>query len=304
MKFKIYLISSFLLLAITAFAQWTKYGDAPRGVDFTGLAYKDGVFYAASFNNGTYTKAEGESEWVRIGNEKEIQGLHAHGDYFFCYRNTNIYDELVRSSDGISWSNANLTNLTFYGMGSHGNTLFVSASNGTHKTSDNGVTWTDTNNPITFRKFKVISDTLYAGGTGGLYYYQADSNTWKLVHGQSATNFEALNDSTFLLIANGAVKKARVDTTTSAYSQIGSISGAILDFFYSNDTLYMISTKNMYAYLTDSIQLISSLDENLNVLARGTSEVVAGSLLQRLCLRGSGAHVGTCSRRPLLCQDI
>ena len=157
-----------------------------------------------SANSGkVYRSMDNGDSWIEVhwGIKEGSVVLHVVDDttYFISLSDDNNFN--ISNDAGESWTPVVLPNfrrninaiLSINAIIRNGSDLFLATStNGVYRSTDNGKSWIEANNRLTFKIIHAVftrNDTVFAGTNSGMYISTDNGNNWKVIN--SGINYGA-----------------------------------------------------------------------------------------------------------------
>jgi len=243
-------IRTLLLIILTTLnvisQQWVQ-TSGPEGGNVKDIKQANGYIFAACNSGGVFRSSNNGTSWM-----SKSDGIYIYSRYIetiaFCNGITYAGgDHLWKSANnGDNWTLD--TGVTFYveSMSSIGTKVLAGTISGLYISSNNGVTWNESNSGLDNRyllTLKVNSNKIYAGTRGGGVYVSNDSgSSWISINGNLPDLFindiEVLNGNLYVATGSAKIYKSTNNGLTWFFSGNGIINLAVISLAIHNNILF------------------------------------------------------------------
>lgn len=214
---------------------------------------------------------KGYSQWEQIDfpNGIGINNLYNDGNLLFASTTNGVYKYNPPSWEKLSED----INLNISSVFNFNNYLFAgSTTEGVYRSSDNGISWLQTNNSLTTMNIRVIgnyNENIVVGTTNGIFFSENNGLQWlNQTSNLSNTYINAIlefNDSIFVGTQNGIFMSS--DTAQNWVNKSNGLSNNNITSMIAIDSLLFSSTWSGGVFLSiDSANNWTSQNNNLNNL--------------------------------------
>ena len=150
-------------------------------------------------DSGIFIRANYEEKWKRIYNSpKEIRGLVISGNNLVAgTTNDGIF---YSTNSGLNWKPSVINAKVIITVFDNKTNLLAGTKNGIFRSSDNGITWSETSMKNVTYSIAEIGMNYYAGTNKGLHIASSLTGQWTKIFDRTTNSIIAFNDT--ILIAN------------------------------------------------------------------------------------------------------
>jgi photosystem II stability/assembly factor-like uncharacterized protein len=280
--------AALFLFTHTSHAQWVQ-PNGPWGGQVTRLATNDGTVFAGTYD-GVFRSTDNGDHWEKLNN-CAVWGLVA-----FAVKGSAVYAGsfgalFVTHDKGNTWTDLSAglpKSFELFTLAIKGDTIFAGFDDDPiYYSTDDGVTWKNTNQLMTTFHLWVYEDILFAGsGIKGLSRSIDNGKTWAVVDSDNSANSFTLVDSTLLIGTDcGIIRSVDRGVTWEKYgegiSEFPISTALITDFAVAHGVIFAASPRGVYtstdtgAHWTLSTTGLSN--QRINAMAVNGSTIFAGS---------------------------
>jgi hypothetical protein len=276
--------AAFFLGIVPVSAQWTQH-NGPWAGQVTGLAAKNGTVFAGTFC-GLFMSTDNGTTWTR--GDCPIGGIIS-----LAVKDSAVYAGtfgafMVTRDNGKSWMDLSAglpANFELFTIAIKDGVIYTGFDDDPiHYSTDNGVTWTNTNQLTTTFHLWTYLDALFASTDHGLYRSINNGTTWTAVDSTHDALAFIVVDTTILVGTNkGIIRSVDRGVTWESYGEAGTeIESEISDFCTVNGVIFAASPDGVYRSSDRGAHWVLSdsgiVGQSIGRLAVNGSAIFAGSI--------------------------